>query len=92
MYGEAITERKATLTTSVFLLTAAFSYQKPMFFTALIFAAGFFAVSYGTIDITSHINSFYCKYIYAAAFGILVLLINKYNLHIKKGEPFLSLD
>mgnify|MGYP001181854413 CR=1 FL=1 len=91
MYNEGISERKAYLSISVFLLNVALSSTRVSNLIFSLLPAILCIAVYGAIDPKSALQLLHCKHIYIAAFGVLILFINKIDLHYRKGEKLLNI-
>lgn len=86
-YKEKIQENTLTVSVAMFLMSIAIgTSEKLIFYTFFIFA--FFLVAvYGSIPSTSHIESLWHYQIWLAISGIIALSFDKYDIHVRKGEP-----
>jgi hypothetical protein len=87
VYKEPIQEKTLTLAIAMFLMSVAIgSTEKVLFY--LFFVISFFLVAcYGAIPNESHITTFYCYQSILAGVGIIALAFDKYDIHVRKGQP-----
>lgn len=87
VYKEHIQEKTLTLAIAMFLMSVAIgTTEKALFY--IFFVVSFFLVAcYGAISNESYITTFYCYQSLVASAGIIALAFDKYDIHVRKGQP-----
>lgn len=87
IYKECIQEKTMTIAVAMFLMSVAISSTEKLVFYGFFIISFFLVATYGAISNTSIIQSFWHYQIFLAIFGIIALGFDKYDLHIRKGQP-----
>lgn len=87
IYSEQIQEKTMTLAVAMFLMSVAIgSTEKKLFY--LFFIISFFLVAtYGAIPNNSFVTKFWCYQSIVAIGGVIALTFDKYDIHVRKGQP-----
>jgi hypothetical protein len=87
IYNEPIQEKTLTIAVAMFLMTVAIGSSEKLVFYSFFIISLFLVATYGAIANTAYIQSIYHYQIFLAACGIVALGFDKYDLHIRKGQP-----
>lgn len=87
VYHEPIEEKTLTLAIAMFLLSVGMSSSEKLFFYGFLIISLFLLATYGAISNASVIESFWHYQIWFGIAGFVVLILDKYDLHVRKGQP-----
>lgn len=87
IYKEAIQEKTLTIAIAMFLMSVAIGSTEKLVFYGFFIISFFLVATYGAIENTAVIQSIWHYQILLAVCGIIALCFDKYDLHIRKGQP-----
>jgi hypothetical protein len=87
VYHEPIQEKTLTLAIAMFLLSVGMTSTEKLFFYGFLIVSLFLLATYGAIDNKSVVQSFGYYQIWFGIAGFIVLILDKYDLHVRKGQP-----
>ena len=87
VYDENIQEKTLTLAIAMYLMTVAIGSTEKILFYLFFIIAFFLVASYGAISNDSTIDSILHYQFLLAFFATIALAFDKYDLHVRKGQP-----
>lgn len=87
IYNEPIQEKTLTIAVAMFLMAIAIGSSEKLVFYSFFIISFFLVAAYGAIANAAIIQSVWHYQIFLAVCGIVALGFDKYDLHIRKGEP-----
>lgn len=87
VYKEPIQEKTLTLAVAMFLMSVAIGSTEKILFYLFFILAFFLVATYGAIPNTSVVTTVWNYQTLLAFFGIIALSFDKYDIHVRKGQP-----
>lgn len=87
IYHEQIQEKTLTLSIAMFLMSVAIGSTEKIFFYLFFVVSLFLVATYGALPNDTYVSSFLCYQSILAGVGIIALTFDKYDIHVRKGQP-----
>lgn len=87
VYKDHIQEKTLTLAVAMFLMSVAIGSTEKILFYLFFIISFFLVATYGSISNDAYIESVFHYQILLAFFGCIALSFDKYDLHVRKGQP-----
>ncbi len=87
VYSEPIQEKTLTIAVAMYLMTVAIGSTEKILFYLFLIISLFLASSYGAISNEANIDSIWHYQFALAFFASVALAFDKYDLHVRKGQP-----
>ena len=90
IYKEQISEKNVTLSVAMFLMTVSIGATEKFKFYLFLILSLFLVATYGAIPPESKIDGFKHYQILLGLGGVVALGFDKYEIHVRKGQPLNS--
>ena len=86
-YNEMIQVKSVTISVAMFLMSIAIGTSEKMIFYSFLTFSLFLVAIYGSIPNQSYMSSPWHYQIWFAVAGEVALIFDKYDVHVRRGEP-----